>query len=537
MSTKDTYRVGRYTRLSREDGDKPESDSIVNQQRTIEDFCAAHDDLVIAADYADDGFTGTNFNRPAFLRMLEDIEQNKINCIVVKDLSRFGRDYIDMGYYLERYLPSRNVRFIAINDSVDSLKGPYDMLLPLKNVFNTQYARDISGKVRSAFRVKQERGEFVGAFAPYGYLKDPKDHNKLVVDPTAAGVVARIFRMAASGMGQVRIAKTLNDEKIPCPSAYKKQMGMKYYNGQRLETTGYWTYATIHRMLANEMYVGVMVQRRYARPTMHGKAKALDKQEWAVVPNTHEAIISRELWDTVQAQVAKNGREIDFQGNLGLFAGFLTCGDCGRAMVKTIWGKRTTYSCGSYRRYGASVCSSHSTPMEALEAIILEDLNRIIAEVKDLREVAESCREANPLHERRDAELRRLSAAISRVQHLKKGAYEDYKEELLSRDEYIRYKEDYDQQEESLRCQMTQLEQRDDPQEVLQEPWVDQLLRLGRLTSLDRATLAQTVKEIRVFEDKHIEITYLFSDALRMLLEQPGNDSLTQDAHEAPDTP
>lgn len=524
MGTKDTYRVGRYARLSREDGDKLESDSIVNQQRVIEDYCAAHAGLVIVEDYADDGFTGTNFNRPAFRRMLDDIEKNKIDCIVVKDLSRFGRDYIDMGYYLERYLPSRNIRFIAINDNVDSLNGPYDMLLPLKNVFNTQYAKDISGKVRSAFRVKQQRGEFVGAFASYGYQKDPENHNRLMVDPVAARVVLRVFQMAAQGIGQVRIAKTLNEEKIPCPSEYKKLMGMKYCNNHRLETTRYWTYATIHRMLTNEMYVGAMVQNRSVRPTMHGKAKALDKKDWVVVDNTHEAIISRELWDTVQAQAAKNGREIDFQGNVGLFAGFLFCGDCGRAMVKTIWGKKTTYSCGSYRRYGATVCSSHSTPMETLEAIILADLNRIIAEVKDLRQVAESCREESPLQARRASEQQRLTAALTRVQHLKKGAYEDYKEKLLSRDEYLRYKEDYDRQEASLQGQLAQLAQQEDPQELLQEPWVDQLLRLGCLTTLDRATLAQTVKEIRVFEDKHIEITYLFSDALRMLLEKPGEE-------------
>ena len=162
--------------------------------------------------------------------------------------------------------------------------------------------------------------------------------------------------------------------------------------------------------------------------------------------------------------------------------------------------------------------------METLEAIILADLNRIIAEVKDLRQVAESCREESPLQARRSSEQQRLTAALTRVQHLKKGAYEDYKEKLLSRDEYLRYKEDYDKQEASLQGQLAQLAQQEDPQELLQEPWVDQLLRLGCLTMLDRATLAQTVKKIRVFEDKHIEITYLFSDALRVLLEKPGEE-------------
>ena len=156
--TKEKYKVARYARLSREDGDKLESDSIGNQLRLIEDYCGRHTELVLTDDYVDDGFTGTNFDRPAFKRMLEDINAGKIDCVVVKDLSRFGRDYIDMGYYLERWFPSRDVRFIAVNDAVDSLQGPYDMLLPLKNVFNTQYAKDISSKVRSSFTTKQRRG-------------------------------------------------------------------------------------------------------------------------------------------------------------------------------------------------------------------------------------------------------------------------------------------------------------------------------------------------------------------------------------------
>ena len=216
--SKPNIRVAGYLRLSREDGDRPESDSILSQQRLIEDYCTHHPEFRVVGYYPDDGFTGTNFNRPSFGKMLEDIEGGKIDCVICKDLSRFGRDYIDMGHYLERYFPTHHVRFIAINDGVDSLSGPYDMLLPLKNVFNTQYAKDISGKVRSAFAVKQKRGEFVGAFASYGYLKDPNQRNKLMVDPVASQVVQRIFHMAANGAGQIRIAQQLNAEKIPCPS-------------------------------------------------------------------------------------------------------------------------------------------------------------------------------------------------------------------------------------------------------------------------------------------------------------------------------
>ena len=524
-NTKEAWQAAAYCRLSREDGDKPESDSIVNQQRHIEDFCKLHPEFRIVDVYPDDGATGTNFDREQFRRMISDVEAGRIDCVIVKDLSRFGRDYIDMGFYLERYFPQKNVRFIAINDGVDSVNGPYDMLLPLKNVFNTQYAKDISGKVRSAFKTKQKRGEFCGAFACYGYLKDPENKNHLVVDPVASEVVLRIFRMTAEGVGQVKIAKALNDEHIPCPSDYKRMMGMKYENGKRLQQTCYWTYSTVHKILRNETYIGNMVSNRSVRASMHGKAKAADRSEWIVVEGTHEAIVPKGLWESVQSVIQSHARPIDFEGNIGLFAGFLRCGDCGRAMTKTTWRGVTTYSCGSYHRYGFTACTSHYIKEDDLKRIVLNDLNRLIARVENRRELAERNRGASRRAEQSDGGKRRLEAAIERVRRLKKGAYEDYRDKLLSREEYLRYKRDYDAQEEKLTEQLAKLEDRAKPQEVLHQPWVDELLRLGKLTELDRPTLSQTLEGIRVFEGRHIEITYRFSEELRALLEEDTNET------------
>lgn len=214
-----------YCRLSREDGDRMESDSIGNQRKLLEEYIENHPELVMAECYADDGYTGTNFQRPAFQRMLRDMESGHIRCVLVKDLSRFGRDYIETGRYLERWLPEHGVRFIAITDNIDSARGAYDMMMPLKNLFNTQYARDISQKVKSSLHAKQQRGEFIGAFASYGYCKDPQNHNRLVIDPPAAEVVRRIFALFENGMGKIRIAKQLNEEGIPCPSEYKRLTG------------------------------------------------------------------------------------------------------------------------------------------------------------------------------------------------------------------------------------------------------------------------------------------------------------------------
>ena len=304
----ETWNTAGYLRLSREDGDKSESDSIANQRKLLEQYLAARPELHLVEFYQDDGYTGTSFDRPAFRRMEADIEEGRINCVVVKDLSRFGRDYIEMGRYLERVFPARGVRFIAVNDHVDSRQGRYDMLLPMKNIFNTQYARDISDKVRAAIHTKQQRGEFVGAFPSYGYQKDPANHSRLVIDPAAAQVVRRIFDLFEQGWGKIKIARQLNAEGIPSPSEYKRILGERYHNGRKIGQTTYWTYATIHRILQNQMYAGNMEQGRNCRPTMHGRAVQLERSKWAVVPGTHEAIIGAEQWERVQALLRRTSR-------------------------------------------------------------------------------------------------------------------------------------------------------------------------------------------------------------------------------------
>ncbi len=511
--------VAAYCRLSREDGDKIESDSISNQKSLLTDFVARQADLELTEFYIDDGFTGTNFNRPDFQRMLRSIEAGKIQCVLVKDLSRFGRDYIETGRYLERWLPAHDVRFIAINDNIDSNRGPYDMLLPVKNVFNAQYAKDISQKVRTSFRVKQERGEFIGAFACYGYRKDPANHNKLMIDPNAASVVRRIFADYESGIGKVKIAKNLNAEGTPCPAEYKRLMGEKYNNGRKIDATTYWTYATIHYILNNRMYAGDMEQARYQRSAMHGKAQKADKSDWIVVEKTHENIISPEQWERTRHMVQQRTLQLDFTQNVSLFAGFLKCGDCGRSMSKTTCGNRTHFSCGSYKRYGATVCTPHYIPQIVLEQIVLDDLNRIMTGIQNLRKLAErSVAQSTPV-DCAKADTARIRLSIDRVARLKKGAYEDYKDGVISKEDFLQYKEDYEKQNAALRRQLEQLAANREEESPLDRPWVKSLLTYGKLSQLDRVTVAETIQEIRVFEDKRIEITYLFSDELRAILE------------------
>ncbi len=519
------FNVAEYIRLSREDGDKAESDSIGNQRKLIADYLKDKDDFVLYDTYVDDGFTGTNFKRPAFMRMIEDIEAGNVNCVIVKDLSRFGRDYIDTGKYLERYFPDHDIRFISITDNIDSMKQAYDMLLPIKNIFNEQYARDISKKVRSSMKAKQKAGEFIGAFTSYGYKKSPTDKNKLVIDKYAAGVVRRIFRMYISGLGKSSIASALNKEGIVCPSEYKKMNGENYRNSHKLESTSYWTYSTINRLLQNEMYVGNMVQGRKTQ-RMRGKQYATDKDDWIIVKGTHEAIIDEDTWNKAQDLLKRRTRDLDLNTNMSIFAGFIKCGDCGRSLVKKVGTPGhgegiINYYCGTYVRSGRQYCTPHPMPHLVLEKIILDDLKTIIQSVDDLREVVREIYAAIGAAKRVTVDEKNwLNTELEKVRKLKKAIYADYREGLISKEEYVTYRQDHLKKEEQLEKQLKSLEERQELEtntDIFETPWIKRLVELRSIEKLDRDIVVEILHEIKVYEDHKIEITYNFSDELAAL--------------------
>lgn len=296
------YCTAAYIRLSREDGDKAESDSIANQRALLRDYAKRHDDLVLTDYYVDDGWSGTSFQRPEFQRMIRDVERGRIDCILVKDLSRFGRDYIETGRYLERYFPEKGIRFIAVADQIDSLERTYDLFLPLKNVLNEQYARDISEKVHTTIRSKQRQGKFIGAFAAYGYRKDPGDRNHLLTDEPAAAVVRQIFLDYEAGKTIREIVEELNLQGIPSPSAYKRLCGEKYRNGNVMDGAMLWTYSSVCRILHSELYTGAMVQGKKEQ-YMHRKPRQKRQEEWIVIKGTHEALVDSKIWKSVQEKL------------------------------------------------------------------------------------------------------------------------------------------------------------------------------------------------------------------------------------------
>lgn len=511
------WMAGLYARLSREDGDKIESDSINTQLNMLYQYTDSCPEITVYDTYTDDGYTGTDFNRPDFQRLIQDIEAGKVNCVIVKDLSRFGRNYKYSGYYLEEYFEDKGVRFIAIGDGVDSIRTTgCDMIIPMKNVFNEQYARDISRKVQAAFKTKQKAGDFVGAFACYGYKKSPADRHKLVVDEYAAGIVRRIFRMFKEGAGQMRIARTLNEEGVLCPSEYKKAMGLNYRNCNKLNSTNYWTYSTIHNILKQEMYIGNIVQGK-TRRRMKGKPKALPRELWVIKENQHQAIIDRETWETVQKLLTIQHVDLKLDENVSIFAGFLKCADCGRALAKRKDRNVVVYKCAGYTRYGLRVCSAHKIHDTVLREIILHDINAAIQKVSDLdRLFKAAAKRPEQTAGYYQGEIASCNSEIHRVRKLKKGLYEDYKDEVISKEDYIRYQEEYSAREAVLAARLDALNDRKEApgKEFESNPWVQKLLQTGCIEELDRETIVTLISHIRVFENQKIEIAYRFSECL-----------------------
>lgn len=418
------YPTAIYIRLSREDGDKDESDSVSNQKKLLMAFVQSHEELLLYNVYTDDGYSGTTFRRPAFRQMLSDIEERKVTCVLVKDLSRFGRDYIESGRFLERYFPEKGVRFISVSDHIDSLRQSYDMLLPIRNVFNEQYARDISRKVHSALRAKQQCGEFIGAFASYGYRKSPGDKNRLLIDEYAASVVRRIFSLYLKGCGKQQIARILNAEGVLSPSEYKRAAGLSYGSPATAGHHTLWSYSTINHILHKEIYVGNMVQGT-KRQELRGKQRAVRRENWVVVPGTHPPIIDEETWNLTQALLknrvrspADNAGKTFLPGKPGVssrepsspgrpdisarnpgapaspptenpFSGLLFCAGCGRPMVKTSWRHADgrpeyAFTCGTCKRHGRGACTPHTISARALTQVILSDLSRILSHCENL---------------------------------------------------------------------------------------------------------------------------------------------------------
>lgn len=368
------WHVAVYFRLSKEDDENMESNSIANQRDLIEQYISNKADLQIVDYYIDDGYSGTNFNRPGFRKLLQDMKNKKINCIIVKDLSRFARSHIEADMYFENIFPALNIRFISVIENIDSFENPDSMdnlIVPFKNLLNDAYAKDISKKVRSTLTAKRLNGEFIGTSATYGYLKDPRDKHKIIIDKIVSKYVIEIFNGIIEGKTASKIADELNENNILTPATYKMKNELKNDN---IKIEKKWNAKMINVILQNRVYTGDLIQgkKRVENYRSH-KLISTNKDEWILIENHHEPIISKDKFNEVQEILNKNKCARSNQEK-DLFYRFLKCSDCGDSFTLRKVKNYEYYHCTSYVRNGS--CTSHSIRKDKLTEIVLEELNK-----------------------------------------------------------------------------------------------------------------------------------------------------------------
>lgn len=496
-----------YIRLSRDDG-RDESMSVTHQRAMLQAFIQGRDDLSVIDCYIDDGHTGTDFERPEFQRMLADIHLGKVDCVLVKDLSRLGRNYIETGNYMETIFPRYHIRFISVADHLDSVERPGDMnslIVPIKNIINDDYCRQASEKIRAVADMKRRNGEFIGSFAPYGYQKSPQDKHHLIPDPEAAAIIRDIFQQYLEGTSKRGIAEYLNELGIPSPAEYKRRQGLRYQSQGKPVPRGLWSSQTIGGILSNEVYIGNMVQGKYRIVSYKDHRQVqTPKSEWYVVPNTHEEIISREIFDEAQHLLKCGGMRTPPQGKkVCLFSGLLRCGDCGHAMHRKKSGKRVYYICKTYKEYSKTSCSPHTIPHFQLEKAVTGTLWLLCAVFTDrIPNII-----PNSTSSTQD-EINRLQKQYDEQKLYRKHLYEDWKRGDLSHEDYLFLKEQYIRDEERISNRISALQQT--------------RLKTGKKfnsedsqwngKALNRLLVTEFIEHINIFSQKKIQIRFRAAD-------------------------
>ena len=523
MSKINSYNACIYARLSRDDGDKLESDSIINQKALIRDFLSKHPEIHAVSEKTDDGYSGVNFDRPAFQEMMEDIRSGKINCVVVKDLSRFGRNYIEAGNYIERVFPFLGVRFIAINDNYDSLdRNQSDsLIIPFKNLINDAYCKDISVKIRSQLEIKRKKGQFIGAFAAYGYLKVEEDHNKLVVDTYASEIVRAIFKWKIQGMSQGRIANKLNMQGVLCPMEYKLSLGMKVQTNFRVHKKALWSSKTVTRILTNEIYTGVLIQGKVGTPNYKiKKIMPRDEADWIRVEGVIPVIIDKDMFDSVQMILAKDIRIAPEEDAVYPLSGFVKCADCGQNMVRKSYnagGKSYSYFICSTRKAGKG-CSTHSISEEKLMDVVLQMVSKQIdsvCEMEKMLDIVDSLPEKQANVFNYDAQVVKLKEEIERNKSFKLRLYENLQEGLIGQDEYFLFKKSYAAKIAEAEAAIMAIE--DEREQAVSRnrdslSWMETFKKYRNITSVNRSMVVDLIRQVNVFEGGRAEVVFRHAD-------------------------
>lgn len=524
------FKAGLYARLSHEKEENIERGTIETQMELMKNYVKDHEDIVIEEEYYDASFTGTNFERPDFKRMLEDAKTGRINCIIVKDLSRLGRNYVEMGNYIERVFPFLNVRFIAVTDDFDSFRPGTDLMMPLKNIVNEFYAKDISKKVSTAHRRKWTTDEYMCGFAPYGYLKSKTEKNRIVVDEATAGNVRLIYKLFLDGKGYTPIAKYLNEQGIMSPLMYLKSLGYQ----QNVRTNGVWTKTTVKSILTNQAYIGSAVHgkvviEKYNNIPLH----ATDPSEWVVVENTHEPLIDKKTFEKVQERVkeisdAYFAKEFTKHppNEMNLLKGKIVCGDCGKGMrLSPRTTKSYVYFCGTFSDGINPACSRHKIDQEEVnKAVFAQISNHMRCCIDALKVIRELNARSSGLkkYDVYEKAITRQRRELEKVNRKFSELYGDYSEHLINESEYLTLKQQYLLKSEALKKEIDNLlvsQNLYSKNYKIDEDWENLINKYLKCRKLNKELADAFVDKVQVFEGGRISVNLVYDDCLEELLQ------------------
>lgn len=508
------WKIGTYQRRSFDDGENEESNTVINQKKIIEDYLKDKKDITVYKSYVDDGFTGTDFYRPGFQKMMEDITTGKINGVIVKDLSRLGRNYIEVGDFIDEVVPKYNLRLISINDNIDSYLNPECMNnidIPIKNLMNENYAKDASKKMRTSLIASKKSGNFIGNFAPYGYLKDPDNHHKLIIDKEVADNIKYIFNQILDGKSKTEIADDLNRKHILTPSVYLKQ---KY--GRKVAEVGEeWDTPKIDRILQNKVYKGTLVQNKKSRIShkIH-KTVVVPEKDRIVFENAHKPIIKPAIYDQVQDIMYNRNLKVNKDGKLKKYNGYLKCSECGSNMYRNLNKKngkeRHYYYCGAYQK--KKQCNKHFIYEDEIDECVLEVVNKYIELIFNLKNKIDEVidySEAEYNNEIYNIRKEELSIEINNYNKKINELLNDYKKEIISKEDYEAFKEKYLYELNKLILEKDKLNSEKIENNLL---WLENFKSKEKFEKVDRLLVISFINEIRIGINKEIEIDLKFKN-------------------------
>ena len=530
-----------YCRLSKDDGTNNESMSISTQKTMLKDY-AKRNGFLNCQFYVDDGYSGTNYDRPAFRQLIEDIQDGEVSTLITKDLSRLGRNYLETGTYIEVFFPNHNVRYIAVNDGVDSIDNAQMDITPFRNIINEMYAKDTSRKIKSVLHARRMQGKYMATTAPFGYQKDEKDHNHLVIDEVTAPVVELIFSIAEEGVGLHTICNRLRKAEVLKPSFYKKELFERFMDEEKMYD---WDTAYVSQILHNPVYAGNLTVADKPTKTMRSKKRQyIPFAEREVIYGTHEPIIEQNRWNNVQKILQSRPPVIgeSSSGYDNIFRGIIKCADCGSAMLAKVEQKRkrnnvldkTFYCCTKYRKFGKDGCSSHNIEARTVHEVVLADIQKHAGQALTDRkamvtDIAERLNlQLSADREQQKKELRQCKQRVSEIENLYAKLYEDLTRELLTEKRFQMLSARYDSEQEELTAKIKELEKSaiaDKEQLSSIEQFAEQISGYAGITELNFKIINQLIEKILVSEPVEVDgqkiqrltIHYKFIGALETL--------------------